>query len=668
LKRDELRRRIESLRAELKEHNYRYYVLDQPVIPDAEYDRLLRELERLERQLGEPVPPDSPTQTVGAPPASSFRPRRHGVPLLSLANAFEDEEVRQFDQRIRKMLADTPFSYIGEPKIDGLAINLSYVDGRLSYAATRGDGRIGEDVTENVRTIGDIPWRLKAPAPSELEVRGEVYMPKKDFEALNTQQIANGGRPFANPRNAAAGSLRQIDPRITAQRPLRFFAYAVGLGEEGFATTQFELLQRLKHLGFRIQDAQVLPDVEAVLEHFRRMLDLRPKLEYEIDGVVYKVNELELHARLGEVARSPRWAIAYKFPAEEARTRLLAVDFQVGRTGALTPVARLDPVVVGGARISNATLHNMDEIRRKDIHVGDTVVVRRAGDVIPEVVRVVLELRPRNARTVELPARCPECGAAVVQPEGEAVARCTGGLFCPAQLKEAIKHFASRRAMDIDGLGDKLVEQLVTEGLVRRVDDIYRLRREQLVKLERMGEKSADNLLQAIEASKRTTLARFLYALGIREVGEATAAVLARHFGSLQAIMAADAERLQSVPDIGPVAAQHITAFFAQPRNREIIHNLLDAGVSWPEAATVGEGPLQGRTYVLTGALRSFSREEAKARLEALGARVASSVSKRTTAVIAGENPGSKLLKARQLQVPVMNEEDFLNLLRRHQA
>ncbi len=661
---EQLKHRIESLRADLKEHNYRYYILDNPVISDADYDRLLRELEQLEQTLGGPVPPDSPSRTVGAPLTTAFTPRRHGIPLLSLANAFDAEEVRHFDRRVRRLLGDTSFSYIAEPKIDGLAVNLRYTGGRLFYAATRGDGRVGEDVTENVRTIADIPWRLSGDAPPELEVRGEIYMPKKAFLELNARQHADGERPFANPRNAAAGSLRQTDPKITARRPLCFFAYAVGLGGDGFAATQHDLLMYLERLGFPVQDARVLPDVEALLAHCRHMLEARSGLSYEIDGVVCKVNELALHARLGEVARSPRWAVAYKFPAEEVRTRVLDIAFQVGRTGALTPVARLEPVFVGGVTVSNATLHNMDEIRRKDVRIGDTVVVRRAGDVIPEVARIVPELRPADARRAALPECCPQCGSEVTQAEGEAIARCTGGLFCPAQVREAIRHFASRRAMDIDGLGGRLIEQLVERGMLRHVDGLYRLTHEQLAGLDRMGEKSADNLLRAIEVSKRTTLDRFIYALGIREVGEATAMVLARHFGALEAIMRADEEELQQAPDIGPVVARRITTFFAQPQNCEVIGHLLKAGVSWPAIAPDDAGrPLAGRTYVLTGGLAAFSRGEAKKQLESLGARVSSSVSARTSAVIAGVNPGSKLVTAKQLGVPVLSEAEFLELL-----
>jgi len=660
----QVKSRIEALRAEIKEHNYRYYILDEPVVSDTEYDRILHELERLEEKLGEPVPADSPTQTVGTPISTAFTAREHGMPLLSLADAFDDVEVHEFDRRIHQLLENEFCTYIAEPKIDGLAINLRYVEGHLDIAATRGDGRVGEDVTGNVRTIADIPWRLKGECPPLLEVRGEVYIPKRAFEELNAVQQRNEGKAFANPRNAAAGSLRQIDPRVTAKRPLHFFAYGVGMGGENLAQTQYQLLEWLKHAGFPVQDVTVLNDTNALLQHYRHIFEIRPHLDYEIDGVVYKVNELALHRLLGERSRSPRWAIAHKFPAEEAQTSVLDIEFQLGRTGALTPVARLEPVSVGGVTVSNATLHNMDEIRRKDVRVGDTVMVRRAGDVIPEVVRVLPELRPRDARTVVLPSICPECGSAVIQPEEEAVARCSGGLFCKAQVKEAIKHFSSRRAMDIDGLGSKLVEQMVDQHVIRHVDDLYRLSRGQIAGLERMGEKSAENLLRAIEASRQTTLERFVYALGIREVGEATAVNLVRHFGTLENIMQASEEELQNAPEVGPVVAKHVVTFFAQPHNREIIAHLLEAGIVWPDVEPDTENKrLNGNTYVITGTLSGFSRTEVKQKLEALGARVSASVSAKTTAVVTGENPGSKLDKAQQLDVPVLSEADLLSLI-----
>lgn len=655
--------RIAALRCELKDHNYRYYTLDAPLISDAEYDALLRELASLEDELGEPVPADSPTQLVGAPPSNVFTPRAHAVPLLSLANAFSEDEVKAFDKRVRDILGDTPFSYTAEPKIDGLAINLRYEYGHLTMAATRGDGKTGEDVTDNVRTIADIPWQLKDDAPDVLEVRGEIYMCKASFSLLNAAQQQAGEKSFANPRNAAAGSLRQLDAKITAKRSLSFFAYGVGLGGSGLADTQSGLLACLHTMGFAVQKTSVLPDSTALLAHFAGVRQQRPDMDYEIDGVVYKVNELPLHDELGELARSPRWAIAHKFPAEEVETILLDVDFQVGRTGAITPVARLYPVAVGGVTVSNATLHNMDEIRRKDVHIGDTVIVRRAGDVIPEVARVLPEKRPADAGIIGLPVACPVCGSAIVRHEDEAVARCSGGLFCTAQLKEAIRHFASRRAMDIDGLGDRLVEQLVDAGLIGHVDGLYRLQINDVAALERMAGKSAANLLAAIESSKDTSLSRFIFALGIRDVGEATAAGLARFFGNLESLMQADMESLQQVPDVGPVVAQSVLDFFAQPHHHEVIEHLLQAGIHWPQAEQGGKRPLAGNTYVLTGTLSSMPRSEAKERLEALGARVASSVSKSTTAVIAGESAGSKLDKALSLGVPVLGEADLATLL-----
>lgn len=661
----DLRERIQALRAELLEHNYRYYVLDAPTIPDAEYDRILRELERLENELGEPVPADSPTRIVGAPVSHAFASRQHLLPLLSLANAFDEEEVREFDRRVCKGLERNSVSYIIEPKIDGLAVNLRYEGGRLVMAATRGDGRSGEDVTDNIRTIADIPWQLHgADFPELLEVRGEVYMSRQAFADLNRAQQKAGAQPFANPRNAAAGSLRQLDAKVTARRSLNFFAYGAGAGGEQIATTQSALLQRLKTMRFAIQETHVAEGVDALLKAYEAWQHKRPQLDYEIDGLVYKVDAFALQEQLGEVARSPRWAIAHKFPAEEAVTRLLSVDFQVGRTGALTPVARLEPVAVGGVTVSNATLHNMDEIRRKDVHVGDTVVVRRAGDVIPEVVRVLEERRPGDAAEIVLPAHCPVCGSEVLQVEGEAVARCSGGLYCSAQRKEAIKHFASRRAMDIDGLGNKLVEQLLAAELVDHVDDIYSLRQEALLTLDRMGEKSAVNLLYAIEASKDTSFARFIYALGIREVGEATAQTLASHFASLQALIQADDEALQAVPEVGPVVAHHITTFFAQQHNREVIGRLIDAGIHWPEEQAMERAqPLLGKTYVLTGTLHDMTRDEAKGRLQSLGAKVSGSVSGKTTALIAGESAGSKYEKAVVLGIPILDEQALLELL-----
>ena len=665
----DVKQRIEALRREIEYHNYRYYVLDEPEIPDAEYDRLMRELQALEAEHPELITPDSPTQRVGAKPAKEFAPVRHEIPMLSLNNAFSEEEVRAFDRRVRERLGLERVDYTAEPKLDGLAVSLLYEQGVLVRGATRGDGYTGEDVTLNIRTIKSVPLRLMGDDyPRILEVRGEVFMPKAGFEALNARARRRGEKTFANPRNAAAGSLRQLDPRITAERPLDMFCYAVGRVEDGrLPPTQFELLQRFRDWGLRVsREVERAPGVEACLAYHRRMAERRQSLPYDIDGVVYKVDRFDYQERLGFVSRAPRWAIAHKFPAEEELTRVLDVIFHVGRTGALTPVAKLEPVFVGGVTVSSATLHNMDEIERKDVRIGDTVIVRRAGDVIPEIVSVVKSRRPPDARKIELPRHCPVCGSDVIRPPGEAVARCTGGLYCPAQRKEAIKHFASRRAMDIEGLGDKLVDQLVEKKLVSTVADLYRLTVDQVAALERMGQKSARNLIDAIERSKHTTLARFIYALGIRGVGEATARTLASHFGNLKDLMAADEETLQQIPDVGPVVASQIYSFFRQRHNREVIDELIKAGVHWEEgrAHEPGTLPLAGKTYVLTGALSDLTREEATERLEALGAKVSNSVSRKITAVIAGENPGSKLARAQALGVPVLNEQDLKRLLK----
>ncbi len=667
----EIQRRVAELREEINTHNYYYYVLAAPRIPDAEYDRLMRELQALEKQYPQLVTPDSPTQRVGAAPVEAFGTVRHEIPMLSLENAFSEADVRDFHRRVCERLSVQHVDYAAEPKLDGLAVSLRYEDGVLVQGATRGDGYTGEDITQNVRTIHAIPLRLRGRShPRVLEVRGEVYMPLSGFRALNRSQVEQGEKPFVNPRNAAAGSLRQLDPRITAQRPLSIFCYGVGVVEAGrLPDRHHEVLLQLREWGLRIPEhLEVVRDAEGCLAYYRAMASRRDALDYEIDGVVYKVDRLALQARLGHVARAPRWAVAHKFPAQEELTRVLDIDVQVGRTGALTPVARLEPVFVGGVTVTNATLHNEDEIHRKDVRVGDTVIVRRAGDVIPEVVAVVKERRPPGTRPFHMPKRCPACGSEVVRAEGEAIARCSGGLFCPAQRKEAIKHFASRRAMDIEGLGDKLVDQLVDKGLVKDVADLYELDEATLAGLERMGEKSAANLKAAIEKSKHTTLARFLYALGIREVGEATAQALAGHFGSLEKLMSADEAALQAVPDVGPVVAAHILAFFRQRHNRDIIRRLRRLGVHWEEAAAPPREdlPLAGKTFVLTGTLSSMTRDEAKARLQALGARVSGSVSRRTDCVVAGADPGSKYDKARELGVEIIDESRFLALLSRH--
>ncbi len=661
---------IESLRAQIRHHNYLYYVLDDPAIPDAEYDRLFRELQALETAHPELITSDSPTQRVGGMALSAFGEVRHALPMLSLANVFNEEELHGFDKRIHERLkTDDIIEYVAEPKLDGLAISLLYEEGVLVTAATRGDGETGEDVTQNVRTIQAVPLRLLGEGwPRRLEVRGEIYMPKAGFNALNTKLRQDGAKTFVNPRNAAAGSLRQLDAKITAKRPLTMFCYAVGLVESGvMPTTHYASLQQLAAWGLRVcPDAQIVQGATGCLDYFHAIGTRRSSLPYDIDGVVYKVNSLALQQTLGFVSRAPRWAIAHKFPAQEEITILEEVEFQVGRTGALTPVARLKPVFVGGVTVSNATLHNMDEIERKDVRIGDAVIIRRAGDVIPEIARVVLERRQVKAQLITLPSHCPVCGSEVVRPEGEAVARCTGGLYCPAQIKEAIKHFASRRAMNIDGLGDKLVEQFFEQGLIRHVDDLYRLSASRMAALDRMGEKSADNLMQALAKSKNTTLERFIYALGIREVGESTAKALAKHFGSLEALQAANEETLKLVPDIGPVVAANIAQFFSEAHNRETIAHLRELGVQWQnyEAKPAEALPLAGKTYVITGTL-SRSRDEIKTELEMLGAKVSSSVSKKTTALIAGDNAGSKFDKAQELGVEVLDEVDLSVLLSR---
>ncbi len=663
------RARATELRRQIAEHDYHYYVLDQPAVPDAEYDRLIAELQALEDRFPDLRSPDSPTQRVGGEPLAGFVEVRHEVPMLSLGNAFDDQQVRDFDRRVRARLElDGPMVYAAEPKLDGVALSLRYRDGVLVRAATRGDGTRGEDVTHNARTIASIPLALRVEQPpSELEVRGEVYIPTAAFEAFNAAARERGERTFVNPRNAAAGSLRQLDPRLTASRPLAFFAYAIGSSANGELPDKHgEILKLLRTWGFPVCPQNERVDgVEGCLDYYRRIGAQRAELPYEIDGVVYKVDDHALQRELGFVSRAPRWALAHKFPAQEELTEVLGMEVQVGRTGALTPVARLKPVFVGGVTVTNATLHNEDEVARKDVRIGDTVIVRRAGDVIPEVVQVVPERRPPGAREFKMPAACPVCDSAVVRVEGEAVSRCSGGLICPAQRKRALEHFASRLAMDIEGLGEKLITQLVDAQRLETVADVYRLDRETLAALDRMGEKSAANLLAAIEDSKQTTLARLLYALGIREVGEATAKSLAAHFGSLDAIAGAEVDALTAVPDVGPVVAGHVAAFFRESHNREVIRQLRTAGVRWPEGEPrrAHAGPLAGRTYVLTGTLDGMTRPEATERLQALGAKVTGSVSKKTTAVIAGAGAGSKLAKAETLGIAVLDEDGLRRLI-----
>jgi len=663
--------RIDFLRSEIERHNYQYYVLDDPLISDAEYDSMFRELQSLERKYPSLAAPDSPTLRIGAPPLQAFAKIRHRTPMLSLNNAFSGAEVLAFDDRIRELLNIAVVEYAVEPKFDGLAVTLVYRDGLFVQGATRGDGETGEDVTQNLRTVRNIPLRLNLeqtarPIPF-IEIRGEVLMFKEDFLGLNRRQIENGEKPFANPRNAAAGSLRQLDPQVTSRRHLSFCAYGAG-AVEGYILpdTHSGQMEFLKELSIPVpSQRRVVHGAEELFACFREIGELRKNLPYEIDGVVYKVNNIALQARLGYVARAPRFALAHKFPAEEALTTVLDIEVQVGRTGALTPVARLVPVFVGGVTVTNATLHNEEEMRRKDIRIGDTVSVRRAGDVIPEVVRVLIERRPLDAMEFQMPKVCPVCGSHVTKEEDEAVWRCSGGLFCPAQRKRALLHFASQRALNVDGLGEKLVDQLVDRNLVRTPADLYQLDLQTLTQLERMAEKSAQNLLDAIEHSKQTSLARFIYALGIRNVGEATAKELARYFVTLNKLLSADEANLQLVPDIGPVVAQSIAAFFSEPHNIKVINQLRAAGVQWQEDANhdVPVDSLNGKIFVLTGTLVSMSREEAKSKLEALGARISGSVSKNTSYVVAGTEAGSKLGKAVELNVAVLNEAQFLALL-----
>jgi DNA ligase (NAD+) len=662
--------RAAVLRREIERHNYLYYVLDAPEVSDAQFDRLFRELEALEQQYPALRTPDSPTQRVGAAVQGELVSVRHAVPMLSLNNALTPEEATAFDRRVRDALGVATVDYSAEPKFDGLAVSLAYVDGQFSVGATRGDGNTGEDVTANLRTVRSIPLRLATEHPPRLiEVRGEVVMLKKDFLALNASQRARGEKEFVNPRNAAAGALRQLDPRVTATRPLHFFAYAIarfegrGLPEDRHSR-QLDYLESL-HVPVSTE-RKVVRGLEGALAYYEDIGRRRPALPFDIDGVVYKVDHLALQQRLGYVSRAPRFAVAHKFPAEEAETEVVDIGVQVGRTGALTPVARLKPVFVGGVTVTNATLHNEDEVRRKDVHIGDFVVVRRAGDVIPEVVRVVAEKRPPHVRAFHMPQRCPICRSQVRRLPDEAVARCTAGLFCPAQRKQALLHFASRRAMDVDGLGEKLVDQLVDGGKVKTPADLYRVRVEDLAALERMGEKSAANLVAAIDRSRRTTLERFVFALGIRNVGEATARDLARSLGGIEALMRADVTRLQQVPDVGPVVAQSIADFFAEPHNRQVVHDLLKAGIDIEPVPVQAQADsaLAGKTFVLTGTLPSLSRDEARAMIEAAGAKVAGSVSKKTDYVVAGEDPGSKHDKAVALSIPVLDEAGLLELLK----
>ena len=662
-------RQYQDLVEELNNHNHSYYVLDDPTVPDIEYDRQLRELQSIEGLYPDIITLDSPSQRVGGAALSSFSQIKHALPMLSLDNAFNNTELQEFERRLKDRLnSNDDIEYVCEPKLDGAAVSLLYKDGALIYGATRGDGSVGEDITTNVRTIRSVPLKLHGDnIPSTLELRGEIYLPLSGFDVLNAAALLSGDKTFVNPRNAAAGSLRQLDSKVTASRPLEMCAYSVGQYlADRVPETHEGMLSALRGWGFKINDlVETVKDIAACENYYQRLAERRESLPYDIDGIVYKVNSLQLQERLGFVAKAPRWAIARKFPAQEEMTQLIDVEFQVGRTGAITPVARLEPVFVGGVTVSNATLHNGDEINRLGVQIGDTVIIRRAGDVIPQIAKVVLDRRPENALPVVFPERCPVCQSTVRRTEGEAVARCSGGLFCGAQIKEAIKHFASRKAMDIDGLGDRLVELMVDESVIFSVADLYDLNVDKLVKLERMAEKSASNLIGAIAASKKTTLAKFLYALGIREVGEATAHTLAKNFGSIELIAKASADELLEIDDVGPIVARYIVNFFQNPDNLSIIQALRDAGVEWEDIdlSSLEAQPLKGQTWVLTGGMEIMSRAEAKDKLQSLGAKVASSVSAKTTQVVAAPGAGSKLTKAKTLDIAVMDEQQFVSFL-----
>ena len=662
-----LQQQIDTLRQDLRRYEYEYHVLDNPTIPDAEYDRLFHQLKALEAAHPELITADSPTQRVGAKPLSGFAQIRHEIPMLSLDNAFSDEEFYAFVKRIEDRLIrlPEPLTFCCEPKLDGLAVSILYVNGVLTQAATRGDGMTGEDITANIRTIRNIPLQLLMDnPPARLEVRGEVFMPHEGFERLNQQALERGEKTFANPRNAAAGSLRQLDPKITSKRPLVLNAYGIGIAEGvDLPNTHYDRLQWLKSTGIPVNpEIRLCNGTDEVLDFYRDIQNKRSSLGYDIDGTVLKINDITLQEKLGFISKAPRWAIAYKFPAQEELTRLNDVEFQVGRTGAITPVAKLEPVFVAGVTVSNATLHNGDEIERLDIAIGDTVVIRRAGDVIPQIIGVLHDRRPADARPIIFPKTCPVCDSAIVRIEGEAVARCTGGLFCAAQRKEALKHFVSRKAMDIDGVGGKLIEQLVDRELIHTPADLFKLDLTTLTRLERMGAKSAENALASLEKAKHTTLARFIFALGIREVGEATALNLANHFKTLEALQNADLEALQQVPDVGEVVANRILAFWHEPHNVAVVNDLIAQGVHWETVETkeVTENRFKGKTVVLTGTLTQMGRNEAKALLQDMGAKVSGSVSAKTDFVIAGDAAGSKLTKAQELGVTVLTEEEFL--------
>ncbi|UXN37047.1 NAD-dependent DNA ligase LigA [Avibacterium paragallinarum] len=663
---------IEQLRQTLRHHEYQYHVLDNQQIPDAEYDRLFNQLKALEQAYPEFADPHSPTQRVGAKPLAGFAPVTHEIPMLSLDNAFSDEDFAAFVKRIQDRLGvlPDPLTFCCEPKLDGLAVSILYENGVLTQAATRGDGTTGEDITANIRTIRNIPLQLLTDNPPDrLEVRGEVFMPQAGFEKLNETALAKGEKTFANPRNAAAGSLRQLDPKITRQRPLMLNAYGIGVADGmQLPNTHFARLQWLKSLGIPVnKEIELCNGVENVLKFYHTMAEKRPHLGYDIDGTVLKINDIALQDRLGFISKAPRWAIAYKFPAQEELTVLNDVEFQVGRTGAITPVAKLEPVFVAGVTVSNATLHNGDEIERLNIAIGDTVIIRRAGDVIPQIIGVVADRRPADAKPIIFPTHCPVCGSLITRIEGEAVARCTGGLFCEAQRKEALKHFVSRKAMDIDGVGAKLIEQLVDRELIHTPADLFKLDEVTLMRLERMGPKSAENALNSLEKAKKTTLARFIFALGIRDVGEATALNLANHFKNLDAVKQATIEQLQEVPDVGEVVANRIYVFWREAHNVEVVEDLLAQGIHWDdvEIKEVSENPLKGKTVVLTGTLTQMTRNDAKALLQQLGSKVTGSISAKTDYLIAGDNAGSKLNKALELNVKILTEDEFLVIVQK---
>ena len=669
MSKEQLEQQLESLRQTLRHYEYHYHVLDNPLVPDAEYDRLMNELKNLEWQHPELITADSPTQRVGAKPLDGFAQVTHEIPMLSLDNAFSDEDLDGFLKRIEDRIYQNSqqLAFCCEPKLDGLAVSILYENGKLSRAATRGDGATGEDITANIRTIRNIPLKLQSDnPPARLEVRGEVFMSQQGFEQLNEKALAKGEKNFANPRNAAAGSLRQLDPKITSQRPLMLNAYGIGVYEsdDELPNTHFERLQWLKSLGIPVNNEITLATGRSeLLAFYQRIQQKRSQLGYDIDGTVLKVNDIHLQEQLGFISKAPRWAIAYKFPAQEEMTILNDVEFQVGRTGAITPVAKLEPVFVAGVTVSNATLHNGDEIERLGIAIGDTVIIRRAGDVIPQIIGIVAERRPEFAKKIEFPTACPVCQSAVVRVDGEAVARCTGGLFCAAQRKEALKHFVSRKAMDIDGVGEKLIEQLMERELIHTPADLFKLDQTTLMRLERMGEKSANNALNSIEKAKNTTLARFLFALGIRDVGEATAQNLANHFGTLDAIRQADLEQLKAVQDVGDVVANRIYQFWKEPHNVEVVDDLIAQGVHWQDVVQqeIADNPLKDKTVVLTGTLTQLTRDQAKAILQQLGCKVAGSVSSKTDYLIAGEKAGSKLAKAQELGVKILSEQDLVN-------